>query len=51
LYQQPGVAQTVNFEHIKQHYYGSHVTINPTQVVPLGPKQDFTLPHNRDQFD
>lgn len=51
LYQQPGVAQTVNFAHIKQHYYRSHVTINPTQVVPLGPDQDFTLPHNRNQFD
>ena len=51
LYQQPGVAQTVNFAHIKQHYYASHVTINPTQVVPLGPQQDFTLPHNRNQFD
>ena len=51
LYQHPGVAQTVNFAHIKQHYYGSHVTINPTQIVPLGPDQDFTLPHNRDQFD
>ena len=50
LYQWPGVAQTVNFAHIKQHYYASHVTINPTQVVPLGPQQDFTLPHNRDQF-
>ncbi len=50
LYQQPGIAQTVNFEHIKQHYYGSHVTINPTQVVPLGPQQDFTLPHNRNRF-
>jgi putative glutathione S-transferase len=49
LYQQPGVARTVNFAHIKQHYYGSHVAINPTQVVPLGPDQDFTLPHNRDQ--
>ena len=50
LYQKPGVAQTVNFAHIKQHYYASHVSINPTQVVPLGPQQDFTLPHNRDQF-
>jgi putative glutathione S-transferase len=50
LYQQPGVAQTVNFAHIKLHYYGSHVTINPTQVVPLGPQQDFTLPHNRARF-
>tara|TARA_R110002073_G_scaffold102074_1_gene231770 strand:- start:610 stop:1569 length:960 start_codon:yes stop_codon:yes gene_type:complete len=51
LYQHPGVAQTVNFDHIKRHYYGSHVTINPTQVVPLGPDQDFTLPHNRAQLD
>jgi len=50
LYQQPGVAQTVNFEHIKLHYYGSHVTINPTQVVPLGPDQDFTRPHDRERF-
>ena len=50
LYQWPGVAQTVNFAHIKQHYYASHASINPTQVVPLGPQQDFTLPHNRDQF-
>ena len=50
LYQQPGVAQTVNFDHIKQHYYGSHRTINPTQVVPLGPQQDFTLPHDRSRL-
>lgn len=50
LYQLPGVAQTVNFTHIKQHYYGSHATINPTGVVPLGPHQDFTLPHNREQW-
>ncbi|MFN3237361.1 MAG: glutathione S-transferase family protein [Pseudomonadales bacterium] len=48
LYQVPGVAETVNFEHIKNHYYGSHKTINPTGVVPLGPEQDFTLPHGRD---
>lgn len=47
LFQLPGIAQTVNFEHIKQHYYGSHDTINPTRVVPLGPDQDFTLSHNR----
>ena len=50
LYQQPGVAETVNFTHIKQHYYGSHRTINPTQVVPLGPRQDFTLPHDRSRL-
>ena len=47
LFQLPGVAQTVDFTHIKQHYYGSHATINPTRIVPLGPDQDFTLPHNR----
>lgn len=51
LFQLPGVALTVNFEHIKQHYYRSHDTINPTRVVPLGPDQDFTLPHNRDRLE
>lgn len=48
LYQWPGVADTVNFEHIKQHYYYSHDTINPTRVVPLGEGLDLTLPHGRD---
>lgn len=47
LYQWPGVASTVNFEHIKHHYYASHRTINPTGIVPLGPRQDFTTPHDR----
>ncbi|MFY8273927.1 glutathione S-transferase family protein [Pseudoalteromonas sp. SSDWG2] len=47
LYQVPHVAQTVNFEHIKRHYYFSHTMINPTQVVPVGPKVDYTRPHNR----
>lgn len=47
LFQFPGVAKTVDFEHIKQHYYRSHLTINPTQVVPLGPDQDFMRPHDR----
>jgi putative glutathione S-transferase len=47
LYQVPGVAQTVNFDHIKRHYYGSHRTINPTGVVPLGPEIDYSLPHER----
>lgn len=50
LFQLPGVAQTVDFSHIKQHYYGSHATINPTRIVPLGPEQDFTQPHNRAQL-
>ena len=47
LYQQPGIAQTVNLEHIKKHYYESHETINPSRVVPKGPVVDFTAPHNR----
>lgn len=47
LYQQPGIAETVNMEHIKAHYYASHETINPTGVVPLGPEIDFSSPHNR----
>ena len=47
LYQVPGVAETVNMHHIKQHYYGSHQTVNPTGVVPKGPDLDFTAPHDR----
>ncbi|MFZ6044786.1 glutathione S-transferase family protein [Pseudomonas sp. CR3202] len=47
LYQWPGVAETVDFTHIKHHYYASHRTINPTGVVPLGPVQDFSRPHGR----
>jgi len=50
LYQVPGVSGTVNFEHIKTHYYASHLTINPTGVIPLGPEQDFNLPHGRDHL-
>ncbi len=48
LYQTPGVAETVNFIHIKRHYYQSHGTINPTRVVPVGPEIDFMVPHQRD---
>ncbi len=47
MYQMPGIAETVDFQHIKNHYYGSHKTINPTGVVPKGPKQDFTVAHDR----
>jgi glutathionyl-hydroquinone reductase len=47
LYQVPGVAQTVNFDHIKTHYYASHRTINPTGVVPVGPEMDYTAAHDR----
>lgn len=49
LYQWPGVADTVSFEHIKRHYYFSHGTINPTQIVPAGPATDYNAPHNRDK--
>lgn len=47
LYQWPGVAETVNLQHIKDHYYRSHVTINPTGIVPLGPQLDLDRPHGR----
>ena len=47
IYQWPGVAETVDFQHIKNHYYGSHKTINPTGIVPKGPAQDFTVTHDR----
>lgn len=47
LYQVPGVAETVDFYHIKRHYYFSHTMINPTQVVSKGPDIDYLRPHNR----
>jgi putative glutathione S-transferase len=50
LYQVPGVAETVDLHHIKQHYYGSHGTINPTGVVPKGPEIDYRAPHDRDRL-
>ena len=50
LYQVPGVAETVNMEHIKQHYYTSHANINPTRIIPIGPAIDFTTAHHRDQL-
>ncbi len=43
LYNWPGVSDTINFKHIKEHYYRSHKTINPTGIVPVGPKLDFRL--------
>ncbi|WAC21153.1 glutathione S-transferase family protein [Luteolibacter sp. SL250] len=50
LYQQPGIADTVNMDHIKRHYYFTHCDINPTRIVPIGPELDFTRPHGRDGF-
>ena len=47
LYQMPGIAETVDFTHIKRHYYGSHRKINPTGIVPVGPRLDFAAPTRR----
>ena len=47
LYQVTGVAQTVDMDHIKTHYFGSHRQINPSGIVPKGPQIDFTAPHGR----
>jgi len=49
LYQIPGLAETVNMDHIKQHYYTSHLEINPTGIVPKGPLQNFDQTHNRER--
>jgi putative glutathione S-transferase len=50
LYQLPGIAETVNFDHIKRHYYMTHEEINPTRIVPIGPVLDLTQPHGREKL-
>lgn len=50
LYQWPRVRETVNFLHIKRHYYMSHTAINPTGIVPVGPVIDFEAPHGRERL-
>jgi putative glutathione S-transferase len=50
LYQLPGIAATVNLDHIKRHYYYTHDDINPTRIVPLGPLLDLTKPHGREKL-
>lgn len=50
LYQQPGIAETVNFEHIKRHYYITHDDINPTRIVPIGPALDLSRAHGRERL-
>lgn len=47
LYQLPGIAETVAFDHIKRHYYCTHESINPKRIVPKGPTIDWTKPHDR----
>lgn len=50
LYQVPGIAETVNMDHIKTHYFASHRSINPTGIVPKGPEINFILAHGRQSF-
>ncbi|HBP22352.1 MAG TPA: glutathione-dependent reductase, partial [Planctomycetes bacterium] len=50
LYQQPGISETVDFDHIKRHYYVTHDKINPTRVVPLGPALELDAPHGREEL-
>jgi putative glutathione S-transferase len=50
LYQQPGITDTVNFDHIKRHYYMTHTHINPTRIVPIGPVLDLEKPHDRERL-
>jgi putative glutathione S-transferase len=50
LYQVPGVAETVDLAHIRNHYYRSHPTVNPHGIMPIGPEVDFNQPHDRDRF-
>ncbi|MGB5297422.1 MAG: glutathione S-transferase family protein [Thiogranum sp.] len=50
LYQVPGIAETVNMDHIKYHYFASHRSINPTGIVPKGPEIDFMLLHGRERI-
>ena len=50
LYQVPGIEETVAMDYIKAHYYGSHESINPTRIVPIGPDIDFNASHGREQL-
>jgi putative glutathione S-transferase len=47
IYQLPGVRETCNLDHIKQHYFRSHERVNPTRIVPRGPIIDYDEPHGR----
>jgi putative glutathione S-transferase len=50
LYQTPGVAETVNMTHIKEHYYTTHPDVTPSRIVARGPDLDFTADHDRDHL-
>jgi putative glutathione S-transferase len=51
LYQFPGIADTVDFDHIKRHYYMTHDEINPTRLVPIGPEMNLLRPHGRERLE
>jgi putative glutathione S-transferase len=51
LYQEPGIADTVDFDQIKRHYYTTHPSIDPTRIVPKGPELDLWASHDRDRLD
>jgi glutathionyl-hydroquinone reductase len=50
MYQTPGIAETVDLDNIKRHYYASHRWVNPSGIVPVGPSIDLRAPHGRDRF-
>jgi glutathionyl-hydroquinone reductase len=50
FYQHPGIAETVDFDHIKRHYYVTHPQLNPTRIVPKGPALDWLAPHGREHL-
>ena len=50
VYQRPGVAGTVHLDHVKRHYYGSHPSVNPRGIVPVGPRLDLESPHGRERL-
>jgi glutathionyl-hydroquinone reductase len=50
LYQRTGFGETVNYDHIKRHYYMTHEQLNPTRIVPKGPAIDWMAPHDRGRF-
>lgn len=50
LYQYRGISETVDFDHIKRHYYFTHDDINPSRIVPIGPAQDLRAPHGRERL-
>eukprot|EP01053_Blabericola_migrator_P011740 Blabericola_migrator_1__11739@NODE_70_length_15323_cov_105_367593_g63_i0_p5_GENE_NODE_70_length_15323_cov_105_367593_g63_i0NODE_70_length_15323_cov_105_367593_g63_i0_p5_ORF_typecomplete_len319_score55_84GST_N_2/PF13409_6/1_7e25GST_C_2/PF13410_6/1e04GST_C_2/PF13410_6/1_4e19GST_C/PF00043_25/2_3e12GST_C_3/PF14497_6/1_1e05GST_C_5/PF16865_5/1_7e05GST_C_6/PF17171_4/0_022GST_N_3/PF13417_6/0_065_NODE_70_length_15323_cov_105_367593_g63_i01321814174 len=50
IYQMPGVSDTCRPEHYRTHYFKSHVTINPTQIISIGPEDNLMEPHGRDKM-